>query len=262
MAGSLVLHRGAREVNIDAVAAVETPKPTATWFPIPHVSFLESVEETLHESGFQIASKRLALSSNNNQFFATLDLKSLVGNGVALSVGLRNSIDKTLPQGFCAGSRVFVCDNLAFRSELLVNRKHTINGEMRFHDAIANASGRLEAFRSAEGGRIEEMKKLLLDDVMAESLIFRAWEKGIVSHRQMPTVVKEWREPSHDDFGERNVWSLFNAFTEALKPIGKSNPQAFAGRTFRLNGLLLPVNEGPPDDLETSVVVESVEDLD
>jgi hypothetical protein len=33
----------------------------------------------------------------------------------------------------------------------------------------------------------------------------------------VPTVIKEWREPSYPEFGERTAWSLFNAFTEVLK---------------------------------------------
>jgi hypothetical protein len=34
---------------------------------------------------------------------------------------------------------------------------------------------------------------------------------------------------------------------EALKPLGRSNPQAFTGRTFALNRLLVPPDEGPAD---------------
>ena len=47
MSGNLILHRGAREASIDQVARVETPSPTDTWFPIPHLAVLEAVEETL-----------------------------------------------------------------------------------------------------------------------------------------------------------------------------------------------------------------------
>ena len=164
---------------------------------------------------------------------------------MALSVGIRNSIDKTLPLGFCAGNRVFVCDNLSFSADLMVNRKHTVNGGARFREAIALAAGRLEAFQQSEASRVGLMQTLDLDDPTAESLILRAWEAKIISHYQLPAVLKEWREPSHDAFGPRTRWSLFNAFTEILRPFSRSNPQAFAGRTFRLNRLLVPPNEGP-----------------
>src|SRR5262249_47610898 len=149
-----------------------------------------------------------------------------IAGGVNLSVGVRNSIDKTLPLGFCAGNRVFVCDNLSFSAELLVNRKHTVNGGVRFREAIAHAAGRLEAFRVSEAARVARLQSLGLDDQAAEAIILRAWEARIVSHRQLPAVLREWRTPSHEDFSPRNRWSLFNAFTEALKPLAQSNPQS------------------------------------
>jgi hypothetical protein len=149
-----------------------------------------------------------------------------------------------------------VCDNLSFSAELLVNRKHTVHGGIRFREAIALAAGRLEAFQRSEAARIGLMQTLTLDDPTAESLILRAWEAKIISHLQLPAVLEEWREPLHDEFGPRTRWSLFNAFTEILRPFSRSNPQAFAGRTFRLNRLLVPPNEGPAEIEATFRVVE------
>jgi hypothetical protein len=242
---SLILHRGARLATLDQVAAVPTPASTETWYPIPHLAVLESVEETLDATGFAVRSKQLGLSANEQQFFATLELVSTLADGVALAVGIRNSIDKSLPLGFCAGSRVFVCDNLSFRAELMVSRKHTLNGSIRFREAIAHATGRLDSFRRLEAERIATMHTLLLDDREAESLILRAWERKIISHLQLPAIVSEWRKPSHEEFSPRTRWSLFNAFTEVLRPFSVSNPQNFAHRTMELNTLLLPPGEGP-----------------
>src|SRR5262249_28445456 len=161
--------------------------------PIPHVDVLEAVEETLAASSFEVRGRRLALSANGNQFFATLDLFAPVGPGVALSVGVRNSVDQSLALGFCAGNKVFTCANFSFSAELLVNRKHTLHGAARFREAIAHAAGRLGAFREAEAARVQRMRSLDLDDRAAESLILRAWEARIISHRQLPAVLKEWR---------------------------------------------------------------------
>src|SRR4051794_38504576 len=175
MSSNIILHRGAREATIDQIARVVTPSPTDTWYPIPHLAVLEAVVETLQATAFGIQSRRLALSANSQQFFATLDLLAPIGDGVALSVGIRNSIDKTLPLGFCAGHHCFVCDNLSFSAELLVNRKHTVHGGLRFREAIALAAGRLEAFQRSEAARIALMQTLELDAPTAESLILQAW---------------------------------------------------------------------------------------
>src|SRR3954468_20151647 len=89
--------------------------------------------------------------------------------------------NKSLPIGFCAGSRVFVCDNLAFRSELLVTRKHTRFGDRRFREAISHAVLGLDSFRRGEAERIAIMRGTPLDDVRAESFILRAYERDIIS---------------------------------------------------------------------------------
>lgn len=260
MTTSLILHRGAREVTIDDVARVETPSATATWHPIPHIKVLEAVEESLAATEYAVQGRRLALSASGGQFFATLDLYAAIGRGVNLAVGVRSSVDMSLAQSFCAGNRVFVCDNLSFQSELMVSRKHTVYGGERFREAIALASGKLPAFQRSERQRMVGMQGLALDDRSAESLILRAWESKIISHLQLPAVLKEWREPSHDAFGPRTRWSLFNAITEVLRPFGTSNPQAFAGRTFRLHALLAPPVEGPAD-IEAAFVVDREDSL-
>lgn len=54
------------------------------------------------------------------------------------------------------------------------------------------------------------------------------------SNRLIPDVLHEWREPKHDAFEGRNVWSLFNAFTESLK----GNLAELPKRTEALHGLL------------------------
>jgi hypothetical protein len=112
---NLCLHRGARIVTREELDSVEAPPHTETWFPLKHSHVLDSVLGTLEATDFQVQRLQISLSQGNARFFGTLDLCSPVAEGVSLSVGVRNSIDKTFPLGFCAGSRVFVCDNLAFR---------------------------------------------------------------------------------------------------------------------------------------------------
>jgi len=84
-----------------------------------------------------------------------------------------------------------------------------------------------------------------LSDAQASHFILSAYRRGIISTLQLPGVCKEWEEPSHDDFKPRNAWSLFNAFTEVLKPRSITAPQAFVAQTIRLNGLILPPAEAP-----------------
>lgn len=236
----LVLHRGAREVPRETLASIITPPPSKRWVPIGHDRVILTVTATLETIGFRVDRERYALSGDDARLFGTLDISVEVAPDVTLAVGVRNSIDQTFPLGFCAGHRVFVCDNLAFSAELMVRRKHTRFGHDRFRDDITQCVAKLEEFRLAEQGRITRMRETTIGDVEAESFMLRAYEHRLVSHRQLPGLIEAWREPAHEAFEERTLWSLFNAFTLVMADRAKSNPQAHAAATMRLQGLLNP----------------------
>jgi hypothetical protein len=199
---------------------------------------LEGTLRTLEHAGFRSTRAQLALSRGNARFFATVDLESPIADGVTLAVGVRNSIDKSLPIAFAAGERVFTCDNLAFRGEIVVARKHTRFGADRFAEAIAKAVSGLSQFQEAEGKRIQQFRHIDVSDTVAESLILRAYERDILSHHLLPRVLSNWRKPPSEAFEERTLWSLENAFTGALADVGRTNPQRFCGLTIALQGLL------------------------
>ena len=189
-------------------------------------------------SGFAVPRAQFGLARTDARMFATLDLTSELAPGVTLSVGVRNSTDKSFPLGFAAGSRVFVCDNLAFRSDILVTRKHTRFGRQRFEGEIVRAVVTLGAFQQHEARRVLALQSHELPDERAEALMLRAFEAGVASHRSLPAVIAEWREPSFDAFRPRTGWSLLNAFTTALGGRAKSNPQEYARTTMRLGGMI------------------------
>ena len=96
------------------------------------------------------------------------------------------------------------------------------------------------------------MQSEALSEDAANSLILQTYEKEIVGPRLLPTVIDQWRHPKHDEFAPRNVWSLMNAYTEALKPRQLSQPTAAAHETIRLQRLLtqrMP-NDGNTDFIE------------
>lgn len=235
---TLVTHCGAHEVCRAELDLIEAPPPTQTWFPVRHSTVVESVSDLLRTGGFEIQKSTFAVSRNGARMFATLDLATPLCSGVSLAVGLRNSCDQSFPFGFCAGSRVFICDNLAFRADLLVARKHTRFGQDRFREAIAQAVGSLGQFQQVEAQRIRRFQDLTLSDERAESLILRSFERGFVSNRALPDVIQEWRQPSFDYGSEPSLWRLFNAWTTVLAPIAKRSPQRFASLTMDLQRML------------------------
>ena len=236
--GTLMNHCGARIVSKDALENVEAPPATETWFPVRHQNVLDCVEETLDQSGFTICRQRLSLSNQDQRFFGVLDIESPLAEGVTLSVGVRNSNDKTFPIGFCVGNRTFVCDNLAFSSEIVINKRHTRFGNDRFQEGIANAISSLNQHRELEAKRIEYLQSAVMADTDAESVILKAWDKRIIGNRMLRPLLDEWRKPTFDDFQERTAWSLLAAFTWISKPRQNRYPHRAASEVMKFQALL------------------------
>lgn len=245
MSTAILSARGSKIVTADEVFAVPAPAPTVTWFPVPHGRVLETARNTLANAGFNITREQLALGGDGAKFFATFDLASGLANGVTVSAGIRSSIDQTLTFGFCAGSRVFVCDNLSFTSELVVSRKHTKFGSERYQEAMSLAVQKLGQFQITEHERIQDRVKTVIGSERADSIILQAYKAGIVSHIQLPKIIEQWETPKFQEFQPRTLWSLWNAFTWALAPVAQSSPQRFAAATIKLQSIFDPSRKLP-----------------
>ena len=236
--GTLMNHCGAAVVSKHVLETIEAPEPTKTWYPVRHRDVLNCVEETLDAAGFQIRRSQLSVSNNNHRFFGVLDIHTPLAEGVSLSVGVRNSNDKSFPIGFCVGNRTFVCDNLAFSSEVVISKRHTRFGNDRYQEGVAAAIERLNEYRELETQRILTLQSTELPDQTAESVVLRAWEQGIVGTRLLRTLIDEWRQPSFDDFQNRTAWSLLAAFTHIIKSRQRRYPHRSAREVMQFQKLL------------------------
>lgn len=216
---NLCLHAGAAEVPRAALAAVPTPAPTETWRPIPHEEYVRQVERELPRYGLDVVNAAYALTHDGGRFFGLLQVtrNGLENPAYSLVVGLRNSHDKTLTAGLVAGSQVFVCDNLAFSGEVSVSRKHTSFITMDLPMLIGNAVGRLLGLFQTQDERVRRYKNTRLSDAAAHDLCVRALDARAICASKIPALLHEWREPRHQEFKPRNLWSFFNATSEVMK---------------------------------------------
>lgn len=237
----LVNHCGARQVNATELATIAPPEPTRTWYPLAHRTVLDSVCATLSGAGFAIVRSRLSVSHGDARFFGTLDLATSINNEVSLAVGIRNSNDQSFPIGFCCGQRVFVCDNLAFTSEIVVSKKHTRFGQERYLEGLARAVASLDQYRRSAADWIARMQQQELSEDAANSLLLQAYERKIVGLRLLPQVIEEWRRPQREEYRPRTAYSLFNCFTDVFGRERQTRfPAESALATMRLSQLLSP----------------------
>ena len=240
----LILHAGANAATLDQVTQVPTPEPTETWYPIPHRALIDTVARNLEGSGFRVADQAYGLFSDGARMFGVLGLD----NGRAhpdyrLTLGIRNAHDKSFSAGFACGSSVFVCDNLAFSSEIVIARKHTRFIMRDLDRLVAESIGKLGAARDTQDRRIAAYKRTTLTEIIVHDVLIRSVDAKVMANSYIAKVLEEWRNPQHDEFAPRTAWSLFNAYTEVFKG---TNPLDLPQRTERLHGLLdlVSVQEG------------------
>lgn len=218
---NLVLHCGARKVTREQLAGVRTPDATDTWHPIPHVRMVTEVERSLASSGLRIVTESFGITEDQARMFGLLQVArvdaEVTDGDYACVIGLRGSHNKSLSRGFAVGSSVFVCDNLAFSSEIVFHRKSTKNIERDLPVMVDTAIGQLSQRWNDQATRIDTYKRTEIGNKDAAYLLMEM-AGDVFPAQKLPNIYSEFKTPRHTEFGKDNVWALFNAVTEFLKP--------------------------------------------
>lgn len=219
---SLMLHAGAQPVTYDALRVLHVPEPTETHVPIPHHRVVDVVRHMLSFYGHEVTEEAHGVTKDGNRYFGVLSLKSTYGDYTDM-IGLRNSHDKHFPIGIAFGSRVFVCDNMAFSADHVVKRKHTARARHELPALISEIVEPLAQERETQCRQLTRYKGTMLSDQAADHAIIDLFRNDVINVQRIPDVVEQWERPTHD-WGDRTAWRLFNAVTFSLAGRIAENP--------------------------------------
>jgi hypothetical protein len=235
-------------VDFDQVVGVPTPpveyrkkenangERAVSYQPIAHEALVHRTKGFLETNGFTIQDEVHSLARNDNHYFGlfSVDHPNRKASDRGCVVGLRNSHDKTFPAGLCAGDAPFVCDNLIFTNTIKLARRHTRNILQDLDFTINRALGKLFGFWNGQDNRINAYKDFDLSNSHANDLVIRACKAGALPKSKIMDVVNQWESSDHPEFWDRNVNSLYNAFTEVYK----GNLVALPNRSDALHSVL------------------------
>lgn len=245
MSTDLMLHCGASEATLDEVMAAEPAmQATSTYEPSTHGELVTRVFDSMDKFGLRLRSSKWGLGGTKEgspvaRLFGVLDIESKLTDDASLAIGIRNSTDKSMAAGLALGERVFVCDNLAFSSMIVLRERHTKNILSRLSKSINSALSQVPQFTEHRAKQIELLKSETVDDHIADSLILDAAHQKACKVADVFDIRSEWREPSHVDFTPRNAWSLFNAFTEVGKRDFNKGMRQASERSLRLTEMFV-----------------------
>jgi len=224
---TLMLHAGADALDYGDLRHLETPDATATHVPIPHHRLVDVVRLTLGFYGHTVEEEHHGVTPDGMRYFGVLSLKSTYGDYTD-TVGLRNSHDKTFPVGISFGSRVFVCDNLAFIADHVVRRKHTAQAKRDLPGLVGDLIEPLADQREAQYRTISRYRGSALSQPVADHAVLELYRAGIITVTRIAAVMERWDDPPHD-WGMKTAWRLFNCVTHALEGRVAENPAITRG---------------------------------
>jgi hypothetical protein len=221
---TLMLHRGAANIDYDSLRQLETPPATQSHVPIPHFRVVDLVKTAVGMYGHEVVGEHHGITEDGARYFGLLSLKSPY-TGYDDTVGLRNSNDKSFPVGIGFGSRVFVCDNLAFVADTVIKRRHTANLKRDLPGIIGEMIEPLAVKREQQHRTIERYRGTELTEYHADHAIMEMYRQGIINIQRLPDVLQQWNEPEHD-WGGPTAWRLLNAATFTLNGRVMERPDA------------------------------------
>lgn len=204
---------------------------TKTFHPVHHSDFITVVKEAVTAVGMNIIKQEFVLAGKNQEkMFGVFDLNH-GSSELCWSIGLRNSMDKSLSLSLTSGTRVFVCENLCFSGDFLIVKRHTSSldiDELAFmaFRAMRQMIPRLQKFQKwHEGLRNFSLPtkdmKILLVEIMTQMVI-------------PPSKFCQFNNLYHNVY-DNTLWGLHECCTDVLKG---SNLLTLPKKNKLLNGII------------------------
>jgi hypothetical protein len=227
----LIAGRGTNRITREELALIPAPTATLTHQPIAHIKIVEALMETLAFRHINVAGDEYAVSQDGMKMFGLMEL-DYDFTGCRFAIGIRNANDKSMRLALTVGYRVFVCSNMAFKGDFSpVLSKHSKN--FNLIDALSVGVDRIQRSFEPLQKTINQWREYELQEAQAKGIIYDVFVDHLAPLKLLPSVHQHYFEPEYDEFQDRSMWSLSNAFTSSFKALppfqqfkatGKLNP--------------------------------------
>lgn len=242
MSANLMAHAGAELVTLDYLKSLPEPERLGAHHePVPHALLAMALEIEAMERGYSVTRSQFALGMSGSALFGVMDLMPtgvVAAEERGLSLGFRNSTNSALAIKVVAGSRVFVCDNLALSGDMIAVLRRNTTG-LDLEAAVRAGFAKFEKHATALDRQIMFLQAKEISDLEAKARVFDIFAQRIVPVHLFDDVERFYFHPADDmtDCQPRSEWGLHNAFTRAIKkmkPVTGFAATVDLGRAFGL----------------------------
>ncbi|OGV68089.1 MAG: hypothetical protein A2283_18805 [Lentisphaerae bacterium RIFOXYA12_FULL_48_11] len=213
---------GQNRVSLDELQRFQVPAQTESYVPLPHYDMAMNLQTVATDmftpKGYVFVKGEYATARDGQRVFGVLQFKNGITD-MGMAVGFRNSYDRSMSAGVVIGAQVFVCDNMCFRGEITVMRKHTkniIEGlQTELVAAIYSSVGNFELIHT----ELERLKTVEISDEFGFRTLGSLAGNEVLTPTELNEAFRQWKEPQYESFKPRTAYSLYNAVTCGLRDI-------------------------------------------
>lgn len=251
------------QMVFNKVMSATIPVATNTYTPVPHSDFLQMLRDKLADNGFLVKNRRLLTNGNGQKLVGFYNVRETFVEtdpnfGLDMSIGFKNSYDKSMAVGLALGGSVIVCDNGVVSGDLITfKRKHTGTVLEELREKINEAVLLLKASYHTLALEVDIMRDYeLTSKQKAEILGVMYFENDIITPNQLSIVKNELNNSQH--FKGNTLWDLYNNVTQALK---ESHPSRHIEDHIKLHSFMTDI-AGTKRVLEEAMIEteETIED--
>lgn len=239
---------GSNFVSEQEVFAVPAVPYTKSHFPVHHMDFINAVKDAVRYVGLNIVDTRYVLGNNGQQMFSVWDLDR--GNSDSCwSLGLINSLNKSLSLRLLAGNRVFICQNLSFAADHVKLRRHTSGltiTELNILalNAVHNVIGHMARHQSWHEG----LRNYRLEQSVKNTLLFEALSNSVIPASKLHAFNHLYQNVYPED----NLFHFYECFTHLFKGTNLLTlPQRNNALHKVINGYIDSLDSALPSQLGT-----------
>jgi len=211
------------KIRRDQLDYLPAPKQMGRFHrPYAFSEYIEDIHNSLTRHGVLINSEEYVIQKDQQRLFGMMVIESPADDW-QLTLGVRGSHDQSIPRGIALGTNVLVCSNLCFSGELFTGKaKQTLNNSGRILQLIDEAVDSIAPAYDKQEEQFNAFKaEQLMRPELVDSLMIQAFKCGALSGSQLGTAIREFDNPSYAEHAQQgDMWKLFNAFTQAIKPKG------------------------------------------
>jgi hypothetical protein len=109
-------------------------------------------------------------------------------------------------------------------AQVPLRRKHTPRIMDELSSLVENALTKLDHAATEHTDRLNIYKETPIQNLAAHDIIVESMRQKIVPASYLPRITEEWHNPSIELFKDRDLYSLYNCYTEAFKKSPAETP--------------------------------------